>query len=512
MKKDYSSNYLKNLIFQILGTVVGLLSLFIVVPSLSTNQSLYGIYSVCISLNIFFNYSDLGFLSAGQKFSGEYYAQNNIIAEERIISFIAFVMICMSFIFCFCLIPLVFNPRLLVSEISGYNSHVASVIILIIIISAPFIALRRVFQICYTCRLEQYKYQIITLLGHTIKILSVFYFFRNNNYHILVYFLFVNIIDIVISVVIFGYAIYLYNYSIRRLAFAFRFDAGLWKTTKEIAGASLLSTISWVLYYELDLIVLAKISTPYYLSLYSTAFTLLSFSRSYFSILYSSFAARFNHYVGTGNSNGLKNLYINSIQIVFPLAFFPIITFMVIGEPLIISWVGQNYRESAGIAVLLYSGSLLAFLSYPSGLYLFAVGDTKQLNILSTMLPLIFWIGVVLLNPILGIGAFAVSKSISQLTNAIYSFCRIIKKLKISIHDLFKDLLSQSLLPLFFLGAIGPLCHHFMEYEKGTSALFTNVCLFGILLSIIIAISLVRSGNLKTFVSIVFKKDLKIRV
>lgn len=53
MKKDYTSSYLKNYVFQVLATVIGFLSLFIVVPFISENQTLYGIYSVCVSLSVF---------------------------------------------------------------------------------------------------------------------------------------------------------------------------------------------------------------------------------------------------------------------------------------------------------------------------------------------------------------------------------------------------------------------------------------------------------------------------
>ena len=83
MKKDYTSSYLKNYVFQVLATVIGFLSLFIVVPFISENQTLYGIYSVCVSLSVFFNYADLGLLTAGQKYAGEYYAQGNKKDEIR---------------------------------------------------------------------------------------------------------------------------------------------------------------------------------------------------------------------------------------------------------------------------------------------------------------------------------------------------------------------------------------------------------------------------------------------
>ena len=40
MKKDYTSSYLKNYVFQVLATVIGFLSLFIVVPFISENPQI----------------------------------------------------------------------------------------------------------------------------------------------------------------------------------------------------------------------------------------------------------------------------------------------------------------------------------------------------------------------------------------------------------------------------------------------------------------------------------------
>ena len=93
-KSDYSFNYLKNSFFQILATGIGFLSLFIVVPFLSENKVLYGIYSVCISLTIFFNYADFGFITVCQKYVGEYYAKNDLREEIKIVGFTSIDFIC----------------------------------------------------------------------------------------------------------------------------------------------------------------------------------------------------------------------------------------------------------------------------------------------------------------------------------------------------------------------------------------------------------------------------------
>lgn len=62
---------------------------------LSSNKILYGIYSICISLTIFYNYADVGFLSAGQKYAAESYAKE--IEQEKCLSFLLLPLFCFFF-------------------------------------------------------------------------------------------------------------------------------------------------------------------------------------------------------------------------------------------------------------------------------------------------------------------------------------------------------------------------------------------------------------------------------
>ena len=67
MKNFNNKNYFKIYIWRSLSIISGFLSLLIVVPKLSSNPELYGIYSVCISFALYLTYADIGFLSVGQK-------------------------------------------------------------------------------------------------------------------------------------------------------------------------------------------------------------------------------------------------------------------------------------------------------------------------------------------------------------------------------------------------------------------------------------------------------------
>ena len=76
LQKSYTRNYLNIYLFQTLSIVLGFVSLFVVIPYLSGNKEIYGIYSICISVTVFFSYADLCFLSEVTKYAEECYTLN----------------------------------------------------------------------------------------------------------------------------------------------------------------------------------------------------------------------------------------------------------------------------------------------------------------------------------------------------------------------------------------------------------------------------------------------------
>ena len=84
-----------------------------------------GIYSVCISLSIFLNYADIGFISAANKYAGEAFAKNDLKLETTLHGFSAFVLFIFIIpIFSF-IILCSYNPNILIANI-GDNLDVAS--------------------------------------------------------------------------------------------------------------------------------------------------------------------------------------------------------------------------------------------------------------------------------------------------------------------------------------------------------------------------------------------------
>ena len=100
MQRSFATNYLKIYLWQGISIILNLLAMFIVVPRLADNPTIYGIYVVCISANIFLTYADIGFASAGYKFASECFAKKNLEEEVKIVAFVAFILfVCLFFKF-----------------------------------------------------------------------------------------------------------------------------------------------------------------------------------------------------------------------------------------------------------------------------------------------------------------------------------------------------------------------------------------------------------------------------
>lgn len=57
----YLKNYVQIYLWQTIGLVSGFLALILVVPEISNNQNLYGVYAFVVSLSLYFTYADIGF-------------------------------------------------------------------------------------------------------------------------------------------------------------------------------------------------------------------------------------------------------------------------------------------------------------------------------------------------------------------------------------------------------------------------------------------------------------------
>ncbi len=507
---NYTSNYIKNYIFQILATGIGLLSLFVVIPFISGDKTLYGIYSICVSLTIFVNYADLGFLTAGQKFAAESFAKRDFDEEKRYVGFTLYVLFLFLTFVLLCFVPIAFRPNLLISCLDENSANVASSLIWIIILFSPVMALKRVIHIAYAIRIEHYKCQVVTFLANVIKILSVFYFFKYQSYNIVGYYLFIHIIELFSVLILLCYAERKYGYVIKSFFRTVRYSACIFNKVKSLAGASLLNSISWILFYELDLIVLAKIASPEIVAIYSIAFQTLTLFRSYLAILYSAFAPRYNHYVGENNMCGLRVFYKNNIVILAPFVLYPIIVYCFSCHSFLLSWVGENYIESIPLSVILVLGNLCAFFNYPSSALLTSLDKVKAIIIASLCLPLIFYGGVLCTFFLIGITSFAVFKSIAMILSSIYCFVISIRSLDISLIDIIKRILANYFFSVVVCCILTYFATSYMINIHSSKGLLMNILMMVIIIVFVFLLTVVLSPDFnrqtKSVVELILKR------
>jgi len=510
MKNRYSSDYIKIYFWQFFSVILGLASLFVVIPFLSSNKLIFGIYSICTSLTIFYGYADIGFLSAGQKYASEYFAKGDLNNEIKIISFTSFVLFVFISIISLIILGVSFNPKLIISGVnSGNELTIARQLLIILALSSPIIVLQRTLQAIFSVRVEDYIYQRISVLGNAIKILSVFYFFSSKHYEIASYFLFIQIVNLFIVLYSIYYVNKKYYYSFSLFFKGFRVNVLAYKHVKSLAFTSLALTLSWIAYYELDQFVIGKFIGAKSVAIFAIGLSLLSLFRSFFGIFYSPFTARFNHFVGAGDFDGLKKFYMHVVKILLPVVVIPIIVVSILSRPFILSWVGSQYFESIEIASLLVLCNILGFISYPTGALLVALEKVRILYVNSILIPLVYWGGILLTFNYLGLKTFAIFKITAFIISAIFYLYYSLKFTGYSFNKFIKEVLVPYILPILISIIVAFYLKDFLPAEHSKIALLSNIFVIGSLISLSIAICMITSKYFREYVYSLIKLTLK---
>jgi O-antigen/teichoic acid export membrane protein len=178
IKKSYTFNYIKIYFWQFLAVLLNIGSMFVVMPKLTLNPKIYGIYCVCISVSIFIGYADFGFIAAGIKYASEYFAQKKRNEETKVIAFCCFILFCFLILFSIVLFVFSYNPSLIIKNITLVDKKIASTLLLILAIFTPTFVFQKILIMIFTVRLEDYIFARITIIANIMKIISVFYFFN----------------------------------------------------------------------------------------------------------------------------------------------------------------------------------------------------------------------------------------------------------------------------------------------------------------------------------------------
>lgn len=478
-KTSYFKNYLSIYVWQFISIVFSFCSYYFVIPYLSSNKELYGIYSICSSILLFYSYADIGFLSASQKYAAEYYAKGDKVNEMHQIGFGAFILFLVVGFISIGVFCISFNPEWLIKNLyyKSESYNIARKLLLILSVSSFLGAFRRVIQIVFDIRLESYLYQKVVILSNIFKLFSIFCFFSNNNYDIVGYFLFTQLVDALITITGLLMIKRRYDYDIVIFLKSIKYSNIIFRKVKKLALSGMLLTISWIIYYELDSVIIGRLLGAEAVAIYAIAFSMLSFFRAILGVVYSPYQTRLNYFKATDDFENMKNFSRNIIVFSFPLVVFPILIIYVNMGPIVMSWVGDGYFSSIAVAKLLVLCNLFAFISYPGGQLLSTNEKTVEMSRIAWVIPLVYWIGIGMTYRYYGLESFGYFKLLAFIVSIIFYSRYLSNFFSLSIIELFAKILQPYYKIIIIQFPLLLACRPLFQVEHSKTSLFTNVLL-----------------------------------
>ncbi len=467
------SSFIKIYFWQILSLISGFATLFIVTPFLTANAYLFGVYSIVTSLSLFLTYADLGFLSAGVKYASECVARDERDQEIKIISFVTFVLAIFVFIIALIILFFSWQPHILIKSLSDQLSeHVASTLLLVFALSTPILILQRSIQIIYNIRLKDYLYQRIFTSANLVKIFSAYFFFGNGKYMLIEYFIFTQITALIAVIITLLLTKKIFNYDLKKYFKSIKFSKEIFNKTKKLAFSSLFVTISWIIFYEIDLLVIGKFIGPKAIALFSLCISVTVLFRSLHSILYNPFVAKFNHYIGKRDLNAFNNAFYKILVLGLPISVFPTLIVVFTIKSFVFSWVGPSYSSIIPIVSILLFIYVFNFIANPASIAIVAFEKIKSIYIVNALMPILYWSGIIFSYEYLGLQSFAIFKLFAIVVSTIVYSILAIKLLKINYNKFFLG----NIIPVIFVSiALYLLIHftqHLLPYSKGSRQLF----------------------------------------
>ncbi len=502
---NYNNNYLRIYFWRTISIILGFVSLFVVVPFLSSDKVLYGIFSVCTSLTVFFSYADLGFLSSATKYAAEFYVRKDLQSEIKAIGFAAFMMLMIFLLIDAVIIYLAYCPEVLIPGLGNCDKNylIAQKLLLLLVIGCPFVIGQRVLQVIYLIRVEDYRYQIITIIGSLIRISSVFFFFTSSEYDIVGYYAFYQIINCVI-VLYCLLDIRKYGYQIKNFLSFIRFDKKVFNDEKNLSFVSFLFMISMMAYNEFDQIAISNIYGVEVVSLYAIAFSIMTFMRTYSGLIYSPFTSRYNHFVGLKDFSGLVSFTRTVILTFAPVLIVPLLSFTLYANEFVESWVGSDYALSASLTGWMVMSYSVNFITTPISSFMTSLEKNKNIAVCAFFLPFIYWGGIVCLSPFMEYKSFAIMKFVAPSILAFYYWIVVNQEVKrigadfIKINDLLISIVPSIIIAIILSLLISPL----LRRSHGNVSLIINLCLMSVSVIITLLATLLFNRSLR---SIVFK-------
>lgn len=510
MTTTNSTNYLKTYIWQGLSLFLRLLSMFIVVPFLSEEPKLYGVYAICISILIFLNYADLGFLRASQKYAAEYYAQNKRFEEMKFIGFGIFVLLVFALLISLIFLFYFFYPYKLIEGLdSDQRKHIASSLFLILSIFTPLIVLQRMASIIFDIRIQGYINKRVSIVASAISILSVFYFFSGEKYLIIEYFFFLQCINFLSTIIMLLIAKRIYNYDVIELFKNIRYNKVIFLKSKSLAFSSFFTMIAWVLFYEIDQIIIGRFMSVEKVAIFAISITFATLFRSIFGIIFAPFGVRANYFVCTKDEKGLEFFIKRILILTAPITILPTIAISIISKPLILTWVGPDYFESIVLAELFALVFSMSFITYIASAYMVAKEKIDEMYFISLLMPFLYWGGIYLSYSHLNLISFPIFKLIVTFLSVIYYLYVLYKYINISWRYFIENVIKPVLIPILFLVLTLTKLLNFFPFEKSRLSFLIIITITALMILTSFVIQYLVSKEIRWIVKNIIKDITK---
>lgn len=460
-------------LWQILSLITGFGTLFVVTPFLASNAIVFGIYSVVSAFTVFLSYADIGFLSAGMKFVSEAVVNDNRSEEIKIVGFVTTVLLAFVIIASLGTLILSYNPEILIKGIKDEGTFkIASRLLIIFSVSAPLVVFQRSLQLIFNSRLKDYLFQRVLTFCNILKICSVYYFFSNGDYNIVGYFAFSQICLFIAIAAGFLIIRQTFAYDIKAYLQAIRFSKSVFDKTKKLAFGSLVLTVGWIIFYEMDLFVIGRVIGAKEAAIFSLSLTVMTFLRSLYGILYNPFTAKLNHLVGKGEHAKFNYTLKLILTIGLPLTALPPVIMFLTMHSFILSWVGHQYVEVVSLIKIMILSYIFVFVSNPAGIGLMAQLKIKQLYLMSIIMPGTFWFLVSIGYPYFGMEIFAWAKLFVFFIIAVYSIALIQKFFEFNFLSFLRENILPFLIVVALLKCFVEFGSDFLPTQKGKAELF----------------------------------------
>ena len=481
---------IKNIyIYKVLALIVSFGSVFVVVPFLGEDSAAYAIYAFSVSICLFLTYGDFGFLGAAQKYCAEEVGRGQLKSELKYIGFSLAILVTVGAIFSVSMFLAAYEPTLLLPLIEPNYLQLASRLFLVIAIFMPLqVVLQRFVMLVLASRLREYIAIRFDIAASLLKIILV-PFFQTSSGFLLEYFLLTSILLTILSACCAIIATRkLTNFPINLVLSHIRFSSDAYNKMKGIAFSSMFSTILFIGYFELDLIIASRFYGLEDVAAYALAFILMNFIRNLNSIIYSPLLAYINRTWGQGKQENAVKKFQLILLLTVPLFMAVSVVLFSGSDILIFQWMGRDLPLTTSIFQVLLVGTFCVGLTNIIPLVAITY-ELKHILYLTGTIPFIFFYGIFMVLqhtlPGLGVESIAVAKTISGLAAAIFSIGILFTKSFIDFKFLFQ-FLWLCLLSFFLTVMLSNYGFLFLvEWEQSLLSFLFKISLFGLILLII---------------------------